>query len=95
MSLHTSELIMTLLDQMKHFTVCNLQEFRDEFDQITNRIKSSPETPIELASFRQFMTKVKNTTEDRKAKMNSTMKIFSILEEFKFEISNDEYQNKY
>lgn len=41
------------------------------------------------------MTKVKNTTKDREAKMNSATQRFSFLEEFKFEISNDEYQNKY
>lgn len=39
MTLHTSELIMALLNQMKHFAICNLQELRDEFDQITDKMR--------------------------------------------------------
>ncbi|OHT05113.1 Dynein heavy chain family protein [Tritrichomonas foetus] len=91
----TKSLIFALLTHMKQFAICDLQQLQEEFTNINNRLKIVPETPEQLALLKEFMDHVLETTKERSKKMDSVMQHFAFLEEFKFEITNDECQEKY
>ncbi|OHT12761.1 hypothetical protein TRFO_17306 [Tritrichomonas foetus] len=92
---HARELVSALLNQMKSFAVSDLHDLFNDFNNINERIKVATQTPEELASLKQFMNDVVAKTKQREAKMKSAMERFTFLEEFKFEISNEECQEKY
>ena len=92
---HTKALILALLEHMKEFAICDIKELQKEFNDINEKIQIVPKTPEELEKLKNFMDHVLETTKERHSKMNFAMERFTFLEEFKYEISNDECQEKY
>ncbi|EAY20056.1 Dynein heavy chain family protein [Trichomonas vaginalis G3] len=91
----TRSLITALLTHMKNFAINEIKNLQAEFNKISDNLKETPKTPEELAALREYMEKINSTTKDRQAKMDTAMKRFAFLEDYKFEISNDECQEKY
>jgi len=91
----TKALIISLLSHMKEFAICDIKQLQEEFNSINNQIKIIPKTPEELEKLKFFMDNVLETTRDRSLKMQSAMQRFVFLEEYKFEISNEDCQEKY
>ena len=89
------ELLLALLEHMKEFAICDIKELQNEFNTINEKIQIVPKTPEELEKLKNFMDHVLETTKERHKKMNFAMERFTFLEEFKYEISNDECQEKY
>lgn len=92
---HTKALILALLEHMKEFAICDIKQLQKEFININEKIKIVPKTPEELEKLKNFMDNVLETTKERHKKMNVAMERFTFLEEFKYEISNEECQEKY
>ena len=89
------ELILALLQQMKDFALQDLAKLQAEFSEIMERIKIVPTTPEELEKLKLFMDNVLDTTDDRSNRMQTAMQRFTFLEEYKFEITNEDCQEKY
>ena len=92
---HTRNLNIALLNQLKEFAVYELSTLSEEFQTINEKIKAEIHTPEELSSLKDFIDSVIKTAPDREEKMNRAMERFAFLEEFKFGISNEEFQEKY
>ena len=89
------QLTLALLTHMRDFAIMNLKDLQKEFNAITERLKIIPQTPEELADMKEFMDKVIDSTADRTNRINSVMEHFTFLEEFQFEITNEDCQEKY
>ncbi|OHT04040.1 Dynein heavy chain family protein [Tritrichomonas foetus] len=94
-SFHTNSLVVSLLTHMKSIAIHGIKEIEEEFQMISERLKIVPQTPEELAELRKFMDQVIESTNQRQVKTDSIMQRFAFLEEYKFEISNEECQDKY
>ncbi|KAK8861158.1 hypothetical protein M9Y10_012853 [Tritrichomonas musculus] len=92
---HTKSLILSLLTHMKQFAICDLQQLQEEFTNINTKLKMVPQTPEQLASLKDFIDNVMESTKERSKKMDSVMQHFAFLEEFRFEITNEECKEKY
>jgi len=91
----TRSLIQSLLSHMKGFAMNEIMKLQKEFNVINDRIKTVPNTPEELSDLKKYIDHIISTTQERATQMKVSMQRFAFLEEFKFEISNDECQEKY
>ena len=92
---HTNALVQALLSHMKEIALQGIKELQEEFEKVSEKLKAVPETPEQLAGLKEFMDKVVELKESRQEKLDNVMKRFDFLELFRFDISNDECQDKY
>ncbi|KAK8888098.1 hypothetical protein M9Y10_039159 [Tritrichomonas musculus] len=91
---HTMNLISNMLKRMKSFAISELKELEKEFNLINEELKKVPKTPEELASMRTYIQKIVDTTNDREKKLNYAVKRFEFLEEYKFDITDEDCRYK-
>ena len=94
-SQHINKLITCILNRMKEFAVSDIHDLLNDFQKVKERVKTNIETPEQLSSLQDFIHQVSHNTKKREIKIKTAMERFSFLEEFHFEISNDECQEKY
>ena len=92
---HEKSLMTNLLTHLKQFTLDNLRNLQNEFETICEKLKIVPETPEQLANLKDYVDYVTTSTKERSKKMDSVVQHFEFLEEYKFEITNEECKEKY
>ena len=91
----TKSLIENLLARMKELAISELNELKVDFEKIISKLKEVPQTPEQLADLKSYIENINQTTSSRSDKMKIACQRFSFLEEYKYEISNDECNFKY
>ena len=92
---HTNRLIANLLTRMKDIALSELKQLEEEFKVINQEIEKIPHTPEALAKMRTYRQKIIDTTKDRANKLNYAIKRFEFLEEYKFDITDEECRYKF
>ncbi|OHT09102.1 Dynein heavy chain family protein [Tritrichomonas foetus] len=88
-------LIINLLARMKEFAISELTASKNDFEKIMADIQKVPQTPEELADLKAYITHINETTQDRADRLRTACERFSFLDEYKYDITNDECKFQY
>ena len=66
-----------------------------KFDEINERIRRPPKNIEELTETKKYITEIPLTIEKLKQEINNCMEIYSVLEEFNYEFSNSDQDQKW
>ena len=92
---HIKTLIHNFLSQVKRYALKDIDELKTEFETIIEKIQKVPETPEELAAMKKYLEQVYDSVKTRAKKMNFANERFAFLEEYQFEVTNEEFQFRY
>ncbi|OHT16390.1 Dynein heavy chain family protein [Tritrichomonas foetus] len=94
-SQHIRSLIHNFLQQVKSFAMQSIIELKEEFESIQTELQKVPETPEQLAKMKKYLENVYETVKVRNKKMAISSERFQFLEDYHFEITNEEFQLRY
>ncbi|OHT14597.1 Dynein heavy chain family protein [Tritrichomonas foetus] len=88
---HFKKVTHNFLTQVKKRALSATEELKQEYDSIADELKKEPQTPEELAAMKAYLEHVFNTIKVRNRKMSYANERFEFLEEFQFEITDEEF----
>ena len=94
-SAQIKDLIYQFLSRVKSLAIEGISELKNEFDTIEVTLKKTPNTPEELAAMKKYLEKVYESEKQRSHKMTIANERFAFLEDFHFEITNEEINFHY
>ena len=89
---HLEKLINNFLLHIKSFVMNDLKTLDNDFTEITEKLKKTPETPEELAEMKKYLEKVYDNVRKRNELIGITKDRFAFLEEFHLQNTNEEFQ---
>ncbi|KAK8896419.1 hypothetical protein M9Y10_014318 [Tritrichomonas musculus] len=92
---HLNSLIYSFLSRVKKFAVESIEEINNEFDNITEHLKKTPQTPEELGELVQYIKQIHSTEKVRSEKISKSSQRFSFLDQYQFETTNEEVAKHY
>ena len=92
---HFKTVTHNFLEQIKQHALSTISDLNQEFSSIVEELKKEPQTPEELAALKTYLEHVFNTIKVRQRKISYVNERFAFLEEFHFEINDDEFMNHY
>jgi hypothetical protein len=81
--------------ELERYALRDIEELRNEFTKITEELKKVPATPEELAALKKYLEVVYESVRGRNRKMSSANERFAFLEEYHFEVTNEEFQYRH
>ena len=91
----TKTLSHNLLMQMKEYAISELTSSKKEFEKIIEDIQKVPQTPEELTELKKYIENVNAKAKERSDKLTIACNRLKFLDEYHFEISNDECNFQY
>ena len=92
---HASSLISSLLSRMKEMALNGIKELNEEFKTISEKLLMTPNNPEELSELKAFIDKVIASTNLREQKLDQIVQRFNFLEDYKYDISDEDCTSKY
>jgi len=92
---HIEQMRYMFLSQISKHAVHAVRDLRSDFDIISLELRRQPETPEMLDSIKKYIDNIISTSKQRNEMLSNIISKFEFLEQYRYEISDEDFQQRY